>query len=119
VTKRGINIPISSGAICRAIFPAFGEDPDTTTSSFRHINMKLEIFSVILFLHCHSSISSHLYTMFDTPSSHLEYHWLDKLMSYSRETQGDARLLDILPESLARQGVGNDTICEQVFRVKK
>lgn len=74
------NVPMNCNAIFRAISSTLGEYLDTIASSLRHIDMKLEVLTIVLFFDAHSPVLSHVYTMFDTPS--LEERWPSNLDTY-------------------------------------
>ena len=74
------HVPVNRDAIFRAVSSILGEYLDTISPSLRHIDMKLEVLTIILFLDAHSAILSHVYTVFDTPS--LEEEWSSNFDTY-------------------------------------
>jgi len=74
------NVPMNRDAIFRAIPSTLGEYLDTISPSLRHINMKLEVLTIVLSLDSHSPVLSHVYAVFDTPS--LEERWPSNLYTY-------------------------------------
>jgi len=52
--------PMNRDAIFRAIPSILGENPDTIFPSLGHIDMKLEVFTIVLFFDAHTPVLSHV-----------------------------------------------------------